>query len=133
MNAKIGQHMTLLGICAMAFYGAMLASGKLSIDVMPQFVVSAAIFLTSGRIMRRAARMMARDNEEEQEEEEKTRKSKPIEADWPFLTQLLNWTAALLVVGVMAIFLMKPIGLSWSESFSSADISDDHFFSKHIP
>jgi len=45
MNAKIGQHMTLLGICAMAFYGAMLASGKLSIDVMPQFVVSAAIFL----------------------------------------------------------------------------------------
>ena len=131
MNAKISQHMTLLGICALAFYGAMFASGKLSLEMMPQFVISAAIFLTSGRVMRRAARLMAKENDEQAEKKKEVKARQP-ETDWSFLTQLLNWTAALLVIGVMAIFLMKPIGLGWSEAFSTP-VEQDHYFAEHVP
>lgn len=131
MNAKISQHMTLLGICAMAFYGAMFASGKLSIEVMPQFVISAAIFLTSGRVMRKAARLMTKDDDEPAEKKKAQETERP-ETDWSFLTQLLNWTAALVVLGVMAIFLMKPIGLGWSEAFSST-VANDQYFAGHVP
>ena len=38
MNAKMSQHLTLLGLCALAFYGLMLGTGNISLEIMPQFV-----------------------------------------------------------------------------------------------
>ena len=61
MNARLSTQMTLLGICAMAFYGVMLGTGVFSTDLMPQFIISAVIFLSSGKIMRKAAQRMVRD------------------------------------------------------------------------
>lgn len=127
MNAKMSQHLTLLGLCAMAFYGVMLATGTLSIEVMPQFVVSALIFLTSGRLLRRSAR--ARGDEEPNSDEEPRTK---VEANWPWLTALLNWSAALLIIGIMAIIIMKPAGVSFSEAIQQSD-AHEHYFSTAVP
>jgi uncharacterized membrane protein len=118
--------MTLLGICAMAFYGIMLGTGLFSVDIMPQFIISAVIFLSSGKIMRKAARCMIRD-----EEESETR-PKRKEPDWPWLTALLNWTAALLIVGLMAIFLMKPIGVSFLDSLHFT-MAPEQYFAHVVP
>jgi hypothetical protein len=126
-NAKMSQHMTLLGLCAMVFYGAMLASGVLSLADMPQFLVSAIIFLTAGRYLRVAARA----GEDESEAPVKPKKKRP-EPDWPWLTALLNWTAALLVIGVMAILLMKPVGLSWKDAISETR-AHEHYYGAVIP
>lgn len=120
MNAKIGQHLTLLGFCAMIFYGCMLASGQLTVEVLPQFLVTAVIFLSSGRIMRRAAAQMERD------EEDKPPRSHP-EPDWAWLTVLLNWSCALLIIGLMALLLMKPVGLSWSDAFSAKPVTTPYY------
>lgn len=131
VNAKLSQHMTLLGICAMAFYGVMLGMGKLSIEVLPQFAVSAVIFLSSGRIMRRAARVMS---EEDTEAQRKTKQEKEQreEPDWQFLTNLMNWMAALMIVGIMAIMLMKPLGLTFEEAFSSSK-AQENFYAGSVP
>jgi hypothetical protein len=122
----MSQHLTLLGLCAMAFYGLMLGTGNLSIEVMPQFLISAIIFLSSGRIMKLAARSLARAEEEEETQ------PKRREADWPWLTGLLNWTGALIVVGVMAIFLMKPTDLSLREAFSTTFVHEQ-FYAGAVP
>ncbi len=113
----------------MAFYGVMLGSGKLSIEVLPQFAVSALIFLSSGRFMRRAARIMTNDEDAEKEKEEKAQQQKERleEPDWQFLTNLMNWTAALMIVGIMAIILMKPIGLTFQDAFSSSNAQENYF------
>jgi len=126
MNAKMGQQLTILGLGAMAFYGIMLSTGNLSIEVMPQFLVSAVIFLTSGRIMRTAAKNLG-DSEAEQNE-----RLKGTEADWPWLTALLNWTAAMLVIGIMAIILMKPAGVSLLEAISHT-FTPAHFSAEFVP
>lgn len=126
MNAKMSQHLTLLGLGSMAFYGVMLATDKVSIELMPQFLTSAIIFLSSGRILKKAARSLARADEDEQE-------SKPRrEFDWPWLTALLNWNAALVVIGIMAIFLMMPAGVSVIEALSST-LAHETFFAGAVP
>lgn len=127
MNAKMSQHLTLLGLCAMIFYGVMLASGTLSVEVMPQFVISALIFLTSGRLLRRTSRAAAED----EESAEKPRRP-GFETDWPWLTALLNWTAALLVMAVLALFILKPVGVSFSEAFQHSS-AHEHYYSSAIP
>ncbi len=111
MNARMSQHLTLLGLGAMAFYAVMLATDNVSLELMPQFLTSAIIFLSSGRIMKMAARSLAKDEEEKE--------VPPRETDWPWLTALLNWNAALVLIGIMAIFLMKPAGVSLVEVLSS--------------
>ncbi|MDX9709399.1 MAG: hypothetical protein RBT64_07570 [Trichloromonas sp.] len=116
MNGKISQHMILLGLCALIFYAVMLVSGKLPLEVMPQFVVSAIIFMSSGYFMRKATRTSARD----EDEEETKATTKRLDLDWPWLTALLNWSAAFLILGVMAIILMKPVGLSFQEALHQA-------------
>jgi hypothetical protein len=126
MNAKMGQQLTLLGLGALVFYGIMLSTGNLSIEVMPQFLVSAVIFLSSGRIMRLAAKNLG-DSEAEENEQVK----RP-EADWPWLTALLNWTAAMLVIGIMAIILMKPAGVSFFEVFSHT-VTTAHYSAEFVP
>ena len=126
MNAKMGQRLTLLGLGAMAFYGIMLSTGNLSLEVMPQFLVSAVIFLSSGRIMRLTAKSLG-----DSEAEENERPKRP-EADWPWLTALLNWTAAMLVIGLMAIILMKPSGVSFREAISRT-FTPAHFSAEFVP
>jgi hypothetical protein len=119
--------MTLLGLCALLVYGAMLASGVLSLADMPQFLVSALIFLSAGRYLKLSA---------QEEEGKKETPAKPgkrrTEPDWPWLTALLNWTAALLVVGIMAILLMKPVGVSWKDAISETR-AHEHFFGGVVP
>lgn len=127
MNAKLGTYMMTLGFATLGFYGAMMAMGLVSIEFLPQFAISAVLFLSSGRIMRKMARRMARD--EAEEEKPDLDRSEP---DWPWLTGLLNWSAALLVVGVMAVFLMKPLGLSFQEALNLS-AANDHFFATAVP
>jgi hypothetical protein len=129
MNAKLGQHMILLGLCAVVFYAVMLVSGKLPIEAMPQFVVSAVIFMSSGHFMRKAARSMARDEDEEEAKAKKKRK----DTDWAWLTTLLNWTAAFFVIGTMAILLMKPIGVTFHDAIMAFRSLDHQYFSHSIP
>ncbi len=129
MNAKLGQHMILLGLCAMMFYAVMLISGKLPVEAMPQFAISAIIFMSSGHFMRKAARTMARDEGEENSKPKKKRK----DPDWAWLTTLLNWTAAFLVIGIMAIILMKPIGVTFHDAIKAAKTYDHQYFSHSIP
>jgi len=127
VNAKIGQHLTLLGLGAMIFYGFMLATGHLTAEILPQFLVSAIIFLSSGRIMRKAASLMAKD-----EEEAAPVKAVRPQADWPWMTSLLNWTGAFVIIGVMALLLLKPIGLSWRDAIALTK-APDHFFAGAVP
>lgn len=122
----MGQQMTLLGLGAMAFYGIMLSSGHLSVEVMPQFLVSAVIFLCSGRIMRMAARSVQQD-----ENDETARPCRP-EPDWPWLTALLNWSAAMLVIGAMAIILMKPAGVSLQDALGHS-VAHEQYFAGAVP
>lgn len=126
MNAKMSQQLTLLGLGAMAFYGIMLSTGNLSIEVMPQFLISAVIFLSSGRIMRAAAKSLGTSEAEENE------RPKRPEADWPWLTALLNWTAAMLVIGIMSIILMKPAGVSLLEAINRT-VTPAHFSAEFVP
>jgi hypothetical protein len=126
MNAKMSQQLTLLGLGTMAFYGIMLSTGNLSIEVMPQFLITAIIFLSSGRIMRAAAKSLG-----DSEADENERPKRP-EADWPWLTGLLNWTAALLVIGIMAIILMKPTGVSFLETLSHT-VTPAHYSAEFVP
>ncbi len=129
MNTKLSQHMILLGLCALIFYAVMLISGKLPLEAMPQFVISAVIFMSSGHFMRKAARAMTRNDEEEDDKPKKKTK----ERDWPWLTTLLNWTAAFLILGTMAILLMKPMGVSFIEAIKATQTHDHHYFSHPIP
>lgn len=122
MNAKMSQHLTLLGLCALVFYGVMLGTGNLSLEMMPQFVISAIIFLSSGRIMRKAARAMARERDGEPE-----KKKVHLNLDWPWLTTLLNWTATLLIIGALSVFLMKPIGLSISSALKMSLVPEQYY------
>lgn len=126
MNARLSRQMTLLGICAMGFYGVMLGTGTFSTDLMPQFVISAVIFLSSGRIMKAAARSMARDEDEAAERVQRR------EPDWPWMTLLLNWSAGLMVIGLMAIFLMKPLGISFAEALHLSP-APEQFFATAVP
>ncbi len=107
MNSKLSLQMTLLGLAVLAFYAGLLVTGRVSVEVLPQFAVSAVIFLCSGRIMRQmAAKLPERDKEEAEE--------KP-EPDWALRTLILNWVAAAAIVGVVAIFLVKPAGMTFAE------------------
>jgi len=106
MNAKLSRQMTLLGLGVLAFYAGLLGTGQVSIEILPQFAISAVVFLCSGKIMRQmAARLPDR-------EEDETEKPEP---DWALRTQVLNWTAAATVITIVALFLVKPPGMTFPE------------------
>ena len=105
---NLGQQMTLLGLVALVYYAVLLASGVVSVEVMPQFVVTAIIFLSSGRLMRKGPRSKARD-----EEDGKPRK----EPNWELRTQILNWVMALVILSALGLWVMKPVGVSFWEMF----------------
>ncbi len=107
MNAKLSRQMTLLGLGVLAFYAGVLGTGHASLEILPQFAISAVIFLSSGKIMRQiAAKLPAKEETEEAE---------PEEPDWELRTLVLNWIAAATVVSIVALFLVKPASMSFDE------------------
>jgi len=117
MKSRLSLQMTLLGLGVMIFYAGLLASGQASMEILPHYVISAVIFLCSGRMLRQmAARMPGKEEADE---------NKPLPSlvpDWSMRTAMLNWLAAGLLVTIMAAILMKPDGMSFTEmlQFTSA-------------
>lgn len=102
--------MTLLGLLALGYYAVLLATGAASLDVMPQFMVSAIIFLSSGRLMRKSAKVRVRKEREGEDDD----KEKP-QPNWELRTQILNWVMVTVIVCALALFVMKPVGVSFFE------------------
>jgi hypothetical protein len=108
---NLGKQMTFLGLLALGYYAVLLVSGAVSTDVMPQFMVSAIIFLSSGRLMRKSVKIKtARKNQANEKE-------KP-EPNWALRTQILNWVMATLIICALGLFVMKPVGVSFFEMLS---------------
>lgn len=125
MKGNLGQYLTVLGLCALGFYGVMFGCGYLGLEAMPQFIVTAVIFLTAGRMLRK---VRLGSGEEEEKDEILARR----EPDWPWLTAFMNWTAALLIIALMAILLMKPAELSLLDVFKSSS-AQSSFFAGAVP
>lgn len=124
MNASMSQQMTILGLVATIFYGVMIGTGQFSLDLMPHFIISAMIFLTSGRIMRKASRQIARPVKDEE-----TTERKPLDLSW---LRYLNRVAAFFAFVLLAILLVKPIGVPLDE-FVIHVTAADHFFATAVP
>jgi len=107
---KLSQQMTFLGLAALTYYGVLLAVGVVSAAVMPQFLVSAIIFMASGRLIQNGARKRSRE-----EADTDPKKAQRPEANWALRTQILNWVMATLIIGALGLWVMKPIGVSFLE------------------
>ena len=107
MNAKLSRQMTLLGLGVLAFYAGMLGTGYASLEILPQFAISAVIFLSSGKIMRQMANKLPAREQTDSEEVE--------EPNWGLRNLVLNWVAAATVVGVVALFLVKPASMTFND------------------
>ena len=107
MNAKLSRQMTIIGLGTLAFYACVLGTGHASLEVLPQFAISAVIFLCSGKIMRQLAEKLPAKEQPESEEVE--------EPNWELRNLVLNWVAAATVVSIVALFLVKPVSMSFNE------------------
>lgn len=105
---KLSQQMTFLGMAALMYYAVLLAMGVLSAAVMPQFLVTAVIFLSSGRLIRNGARKRT-------EEDDEAKKKPHVEPNWVLRTQILNWGMVFLVLSVLGLWVMKPVGVPFFE------------------
>ncbi|MBW2478100.1 MAG: hypothetical protein JRE63_12330 [Deltaproteobacteria bacterium] len=107
MNAKLSRQMTFLGLGVLAFYAGLLGTGQASLDILPQFVISAIIFLSSGKILRQMAeKLPIKEQKEDQPVEE---------PNWELRNLVLNWVAAATVISIVALFLVKPASMTFSE------------------
>ncbi len=106
----LGRQMTLLGLITLAYYASLFASGVVSADVMPQFAVSAIIFLSSGRLMRKVRPAKLKEKDDDQ-----NKKKPPKEHDWGLYTQILNWVMALGIIAILGLWVLKPVGVPLSE------------------
>ena len=107
MNAKLSRQMTFLGLGVLAFYAGQLGTGQASLEILPQFAISAVIFLSSGKIMRQIAdKLPAKERADEQKQEE---------PNWELRNLVLNWLAAATVVSIVALFLVKPTSMTFNE------------------
>ena len=125
MNVNLSQQMTLLGLAAMVFYAILLATGTVGTDVMPQFMVSAIIFLSSGRLMGKAARNLPR--------KKPIPKRPRVEPDWDRRSQYLNWFMALLIIGLLALWVMKPVGVSFGDALNPPKPASQPYSSEMLP
>ena len=107
MNAKLSRQMTLLGLGVLAFYAGVLGTGHASLEILPQFAISAVIFLSSGKIMKQMAEKLPAKEESENEEVE--------EPNWELRNLVLNWVAAAAVVSIVALFLVKPASMTFND------------------
>jgi hypothetical protein len=107
MNTRLSRQMTFLGLGVLAFYAGMLGTGQASLEILPQFAISAVIFLSSGKIMRQLAeKLPAKEHRDTQEAEE---------PNWELRNLMLNWVAAATVVCIVALFLIKPASMTFNE------------------
>ena len=107
MNAKLSRQMTFLGLGVLAFYAGLLGTGQASLEILPQFAISAVIFLSSGKIMRQIAdKLPAKERADEQKQEE---------PNWELRNLVLNWLAAATEVSIVALFLVKPASMTFNE------------------
>ncbi len=107
MNARLSRQMTFLGLGVLAFYAGLLGTGQASLEILPQFAISAVIFLSSGKIMRQMAeKLPAKEQPEDQEQQE---------PDWELRNLVLNWVATAMVVSIVALFLVKPASMTFGE------------------
>ncbi len=107
MNAKLSRQMTMIGLGTLAFYACVLGTGYASLEVLPQFAISAMIFLCSGKIMRQMAEKLPAKEQPEHEEVE--------EPNWELRNLVLNWVAAAAVVSIVALFVVKPTSMTFTE------------------
>ncbi|MDH3809662.1 MAG: hypothetical protein OEU57_04320 [Desulfuromonadales bacterium] len=107
MNAKLSRQMTLLGLGVLAFYAGVLGTGHASLEILPQFAISAVIFLSSGKIMKQMAEKLPAKEKNESEEVE--------EPNWELRNLVLNWVAAAAVVSIVALFLVKPASMTFND------------------
>ena len=107
MNVKLSRQMAMLGLGVLAFYAAILGTGHASLEILPQFAISAVIFLCSGKIMRQMAEKLPAKEQPEGEEIE--------EPNWEIRNLVLNWVAAAAVVSIVALFLVKPTNMTFNE------------------
>ena len=126
MKGNLGQYLTVLGLCALGFYGVMFGCGYLDLAAMPQFMVTAVIFLTAGRMLKKV-RLGAGEEEEEKDAGPLRR-----EPDWDWLTAFMNWTAALLIIALLGILLLKPADLSLLDAFKFSP-AQTSFFAGDVP
>ena len=110
MNADIGQKLTLLGLCAVVFYAILFATGLATLEVMPQFLVSALVFICSGRM----TGMVGARSDEQEEGEKRPEDAQPAasEEDWARLTLVCNWLAVIVIIAILALWVIKPQGTS---------------------
>lgn len=108
MNAKLSLQMTLLGLGVMVFYAGLIVSGQVSMEILPHYAISAVIFLCSGKMMRQmAAKLPPR--------EDQAANPYRLIPDWSMRTAILNWVAASVLVCAMAVFLIKPDGMTFTQ------------------
>jgi hypothetical protein len=107
MNAKLSRQMTLLGLGVLAFYAGVLGTGHASLEILPQFAISAVIFLSSGKIMKQMAEKLP--------SKEKTESDEVVEPNWELRNLVLNWVAAAAVVSIVALFLVKPASMTFND------------------
>ena len=107
MNVKLSRQMTMLGLGVLAFYAVILGTGQASLEILPQFAISAVIFLCSGKIMRQMAEKLPAREQQEGEAVE--------EPNWELRNLVLNWVAAVAVVSIVGLFLVKPASMSFNE------------------
>lgn len=121
MYTKLSKLMTLFGLCAMGFYAIMLSSGRFSLEVMPQFALSAVIFLSSGRIMKKVARKIRAGNSEQDSDQ-------PQRMD----LQLLSWVVGMAVLTLLSLMLLVPFGATLENTYLFK-VSHQLFDSSLIP
>ncbi len=107
MNAKLSRQMTMIGLGVLVFYAGVLGTGQASLEVLPQFAISAIIFLCSGKIMRQMAEKLPAKEQPENDEVE--------EPNWELRNLVLNWVAAATVVSIVALFLVKPVSMTFND------------------
>jgi len=107
---KLSQQMTFLGMAALMYYAILLAMGVLSAAVMPQFLVTAVIFLSSGRLIRNGARQRTKENDDDE-----SKKKPRVEPNWTLWTQILNWGMTGFIICVLGLWVMKPVGVPFFE------------------
>ncbi len=106
MYTRLSKLMTLFGLCAMGFYAIMLSSGRFSVEVLPQFALSAIFFLSSGRIMKKVARRIRAGQSEQSEED-------PNRID----LQLVSWVVGIAVLMALSLLLLVPFGVTLEHTY----------------
>ena len=119
MKTNISRQMTFLGLVALVFYATLLANGKASFEIMPQFAISIIFILLSGRVLKQAVKIS--DSSERHEAIDLP------PSDWVLRTTIVNWLAVCMFASVITIFLIKPPSVSFYD-FLIIPTSNETFY-----